>query len=536
MKTTLTRNDQDPNVAPAPAGHEEPQRSVLVVDDDRALCHLVKSWLLTEGYQVHTFQDGQTALAGLGRFLPDAICLDLNMPGLSGLRTLEQIRDRHPDLPVLILTADTNVESIVQVMKLGAYDYLPKPIHRPDLANRLQHAIDAYRMTLKLAQLERDVSGSGFSGIVGNSEPMRSLYRQMDRLSNSDITVLIQGESGTGKELVAQALHQQSHRRAGPFVPVNCAAIPETLQESELFGHEKGAFTGATTRRAGRFEQAHRGTLFLDEVAELAPAAQAKLLRVLQEQRFVRVGGDKEVTSEFRLIAATHRDLGQKVNEGHFRADLYFRIAVFELEVPPLRRRAGDILELVKFFQREFARREQRTPGSIGAAALEVLQRYTWPGNVRELQNAVQRGTVASDGGVIERDHLPPRLLQAISAAGTENAAQTLSPVAAGTTREALSDQQTVEGQTLDRPTIALEPAPDEANHPSLAAGNATRHPDDVESRLLASDPIRPLEDVERDAIVAALDQLGGNLSKVCRELGIGRTTLYRKLKRYGLR
>lgn len=485
--------------------------SVVVVDDDRALCRLLRSWLEGDGYEVSVFNDGHSALSGLNTLLPDAVCLDLNMPGLSGQRILEQLRQLHPTLPVLILTADTNVDSIVQTMRLGAYDYLAKPIQRVELSNRLRHAVESYRMSLRLVQLERDVAGTGFAGMVGRSAPMQDLYRQMDRLASSEISVLIHGESGTGKELVARALHQNSARRSAPFVPVNCAAIPETLQESELFGHEKGAFTGAATRRIGRFEQAHRGTLFLDEVAELTASAQAKLLRVLQEQSFTRVGGTQEVTSEFRLIAATHRDLRRRVEKGHFREDLYFRIAVFELDVPPLRERIDDIPALVEFFVANFAEKAGReSPVAVSDQALRALVDYQWPGNVRELQNAIQRALVASDGeDRIASEHLPPRLLQ---------------------TRASNGSRTSPTGTSWNHTNEPSTPAVAESNASAPAAANGLEHPGPAAP---PTGPVEPLQLVERRAVEHAIRAFDGNLSQASRALGIGRTTLYRKLERY---
>ncbi len=486
---------------------------VLVVDDDRTLCHLIKSWLEKDGYAVHSYNDGESCLAALAHTLPVCICLDLHMSGLGGLETLERIKSRHPRLPVLILTSDTHVESIVTAMRRGAYDYLTKPIDRHDLTNRLRHAVENYRMALELTHLERTVEGRSYPGMVGRAPVMSSLYRQMDRLTASDITVLIQGESGSGKELVARAIHHQSARRGAPFVAVNCAAIPETLQESELFGHEKGSFTGATTRRIGKFEQADKGTLFMDEIAELSLPAQAKLLRVLQEHNFSRVGGTSELNSDFRLIAATHRDLAKRVREGKFREDLYFRVAVFELDVPPLRERREDIPDLAQKFLSDFASSEKRQhPPSLGEAVHGVLLAYDWPGNVRELQNALQRCLVIADD-VIEPRHLPPRMLRRLEDEG-------LAPDP-GFTSDAMHDP------------VELEPATHHGESPAdlpVAAAPPPRQPDP------ARDPVRTLEELERDAIAAALVRADGNLSRVCRDLGIGRTTLYRKLKKYDLR
>ena len=260
------------------------QPLVLVVDDDPDVRRLVRLFLESDGYATEAFGDAESCLAGLGRLLPDAVCLDLNLPGLGGIETLERIKALEPRLPVIILTANTEVDTVVTAMQRGAYDYLVKPFDRSKLLTTVRNAVERARMAVRLAALEREARGEGYPGIIGRSTAMRDLFRQLDRVSSSDITTLIFGESGSGKELVARAIHEHSGRGAGPFVALNCAAIPETLQESELFGHERGAFTGALERRIGRFEQANRGTLFLDEVGELSQSLQAKLLRVLQAQ------------------------------------------------------------------------------------------------------------------------------------------------------------------------------------------------------------------------------------------------------------
>ncbi|MEM1246607.1 MAG: sigma-54 dependent transcriptional regulator [Acidobacteriota bacterium] len=459
---------------------------ILVVDDDRAQTHLIRSWLEKAGFEAVAFSNGEDCLHALPQTLPSAVCLDLHMPGLSGLETLQRIRSRHPALPVLILTSDDQVETVMKATRLGAFDYLTKPVQETALLNRLKNAIESYRMSLRLAGLEREASGEGFAGMVGNSASMQALFRQMDRLSQCDITTLIQGESGTGKELVAQAIHEQSSRRKAEFVAVNCAAIPETLQESELFGHEKGSFTGAADRRIGRFEQADGGTLFLDEIAELSAPAQAKLLRVLQERTFRRLGGNRELSSDFRLVAATHRDLQERVAENQFREDLYFRVAVYEIEVPPLRQRQGDTAALARHFADRYAGREGRNTPTLAPDLLGALSSYRWPGNVRELENAVQRALVACDGVVLSAQHLPPRILRELEVSGGVS-------------------------------SLPLESKEDHV--PLVDAAGATR----------------TLDEIERDAILSAVERLGGNLSKVCKELGIGRTTLYRKLRKYGV-
>ncbi len=452
-----------------------PQPVVVLVDDDRSLCALTRGWLQKSGYDVRVMHDGASCLVDMRQTLPDVICLDLNMPGLGGLETLRQIKEHYPLVPVIMLTAETAIESVVSSMQLGAYDYLTKPIDRTRLETAIKNAVDRHSLSMRLSQLEREASGEGYAGIVGESAPMKQLFLQMDRIVSSDITVLINGESGTGKELVARAIHEHSGRRRHAFVAVNCSAIPETLQESELFGHEKGAFTGATNRRIGKFEQAHGGTLFLDEVAELNSQLQAKLLRVLQERSFQRVGGSSEITSDFRLIAATHKNLEELVREGAFREDLYFRIAVFELALPPLRERTGDI-PLLAAKQLEELNRSERRKVEMTPEAVEVLSSYSWPGNVRELHNAIQRAWVAADDNFIRPAKLPARVLR-------ETDRET-PPVP--------DDQQGLAGLTL--------------------------------------------EELERRAIATALEQAHGNLSLACRRLGIGRATIYRKIKKYNLR
>jgi DNA-binding NtrC family response regulator len=452
---------------------------VVIVDDDPDMISLISRFLAQAGYAVETFGDAESCLAGFSRLIPEAVCLDLMLPGLGGLETLKRIKDLEPHLPVVILTADNAVDSAVRAMQEGAYDYLVKPIDRTKLVTTIKNAVERSRMSLRLVQLEREVEGRGFPGIIGDTPRMRELFRQMDRLAASDVSVLIHGESGTGKELVAKAIHLQSGRRRGAFVALNCAAIPETLQESELFGHERGAFTGAMERRVGRFEQANRGTLFLDEVAELSPGLQSKLLRALQERTFQRLGGSVDIRSDFRLIAATHRNLSDEVDAGRFRQDLFFRIAVFELEVPALRDRRDDIPMLASTLLRQIADGRSVT---IAPDALERFRNYPWPGNVRELSNAIQRAWVASDGTRITVADLPERV----------------------------------------RDGSAGAPPPRESGTASVAA-----------------DPIAPigtLEEMERIAIQQALARHSGNLSEAGRQLGIGRTTLYRKLKQFGLR
>jgi two-component system, NtrC family, response regulator HydG len=474
----------------------EAPATVVVVDDDHDFVVVVERVLRRAGYRVEVFETGEACIEGLSRVLPDAVCLDLTLPGMSGLETLEHLHTTHPLLPVIMLTATSSVETVVAAMQMGAYDYLQKPMDPTRLQTAIKNAVEHSTLKLRATQLEREAGEkSGYGQIIGQSPVMRQLFRQMDRLAMSDITVLVQGESGTGKELVARALHEHSGRRRKPFVALNCAAIPETLQESELFGHERGAFTGATERRIGKFEQAHGGTLFLDEVAELSPALQAKLLRALQSRTFHRVGGNVEVQSDFRLIAATHTRIAELARAGRFREDLYFRLAVFELDVPPLRDRREDVQTLAETFIAGVAAREGRKP-VLSPRALQRLIAYDWPGNVRELENAMHRAVVACNGDQIQPEDLPPAVRHtAVSAAA---------PVSS------LEETDRVE------PTRTSDAQP--------AAGSATW-------------PVTTLniDALERAAIEEALRQSSGNATEAMKRLGIGRTTLYRKLKHYGL-
>ncbi len=478
-----------PSVAPADG-------SVFVVDDDNDLRALLAHWLTRAGFVVEQFATGEACLAALGRKLPAAILMDLNMPGIGGVQTLQRIKAHNRFLPVLVLTVEREVETIVNTMQSGAYDFLVKPLSESKLLTTVRNAVESHRMALRLAQLEREVQGPSFAGLIGSSPAMRELGGQIERLAASDISVCILGESGTGKELVARAVHDNSGRRDRPFVAINCAAVPEALQESELFGHERGSFTGAAARHTGKFEQADGGTLFLDEVADLSYALQSKLLRVLQERKVSRVGSTQEVPVDFRLVAASHRRLSDEVRAGRFREDLYFRIVVFELEVPALRDREGDIALLATHFLKKFGPRLRSQTPELSQAAMEMLSRHSFRGNVRELENAIQRAVVSCNGVTIEPQDLPPSVR---------------------------GDGQPIRSIAVPQPQVTHTIAAPEPEHHFGAANR------DAES-------VQPLATLERQAIELALQRARGNRSLVAQQLGIGRTTLYRKLKEYGLK
>jgi len=450
-----------------PARHRD---VVWVVDDDPAIRKLLAFILESAGFEVEEFASGAEVLAVAGS-LPSAVALDLMMPGIDGVEVLKEFRRRAPEVPVVILTAMNEVSSAVEVIKLGAYDYLLKPVDEQRLVATMKRAVSVHRLECEVERLRGEL-GERFhmKNIVGSSSAMRRVYDQISKVLDSDITVFISGESGTGKELVAKAIHYGSRRSDGPFVDVNCAAIPESLQESELFGHEKGAFTGAAAAHPGKFEQANGGTIFLDEVGEMAPSTQARLLRVLQERTVQRIGGTRRIDLDVRVISASNRDLAELVKKGGFRQDLYYRLVVFPIELPPLRDRREDIPALVEHFLEKHARDAGRRVSRVAPEAMERLTAYRWPGNVRELETVIHRALLVCDGTEISPDDLPPEL-----------------------------------------------------------GGANLSEPGEGDDRFLS------LEEMERRAIRRAVEVCGGNLSLAARRRGIGRSTLYRKMQQYGI-
>ena len=383
---------------------------ILVVDDEQVhrymLCSMFKEW----GYHCVEADDGDTAVKVIEKRDFDAVLMDVKMARMSGLEAFSQISKIRPALPVIIMTAYSSVDDAVELMKNGAHDYLTKPLDFDRLKLTLERALDHRRVQEKKQQRQREQpqdSDALKTSIIGNSSQITELLEMISYVAPTEATVLITGESGTGKELVAESLHENSERSAKPFVKVNCAALAESLLESELFGHEKGAFTGAEKRREGTFVQADGGTLFLDEIGETTTAMQVKLLRVLQEGELQRVGGEQTISVDVRIIAATNRDLEQEVENGNFREDLYYRLNVVTLEVPPLRERQGDVELLVDFFVKRFAEKNRRTVDSITSDCLRQLTSYHWPGNVRELENAIERGVILMRGEHLTEKSLP---------------------------------------------------------------------------------------------------------------------------------
>ncbi len=448
---------------------------VWIVDDDPAIRELFSFIVSDAGYEIDGFASGAEVLAHSGP-PPAAVLLDLMMPEVDGVEVLKELVRRHPRLPVIILTADDDISRAVEVTKLGAYDYLVKPVDKNRLLTTLARALSHGSLENEVERLKTELSDRyHLRNIIGSSAAMRRVYDQIEKVLESEITVFISGESGTGKELVARAIHHASTRSDGPFVDVNCAAIPEGLQESELFGHEKGAFTGAVSDHPGKFEQPAGGTIFLDEVGEMSPSAQARLLRVLQERVLQRVGGTKKINLDVRVISASNRDLTAMVEDGSFRQDLFYRLVVFPIELPPLRDRREDIPLLVAHFLEKYARDASKRVAQVDPRAMEALAAHGWPGNVRELENVIHRSLLVSAGLELGLEDLPKGL------------------------GEGAPPTRTASSQPLDEATMSLE-------------------------------------DLEKAAIVRALENNRGNLSDVARQLGIGRSTLYRKLEQYGLR
>jgi len=504
--------------------------SVLVVDDKEMMRDSVAGTLARAGFEVTTADGGEAALTALAAKRPDVLVTDLKMPGMTGLELIERVRAIDDELPIVMMTAFATVETAVRAVKIGAYDYLTKPFEGDQLLitvkRALQHAA-LLRENALLRSGEREPilapAGAGLERIIGESPAIRRVKEQVLALAESLGNVLIVGESGTGKEVVARAIHELSQRKAGAYLAVNCAALSESLLESELFGHEKGAFTGAEKLRKGRFELADRGTLLLDEISEIGAPVQAKLLRVLQERAFERVGSSTTIGVDVRVIATSNRDLPQAVARGHFRQDLFFRLNVLPVHLPPLRDRLEDVPLLAAHFVGTFCAREGRAQARFDQSALELMQTYAWPGNVRELQNICERAVVlgAAKGAerIIPRALVEPWLSSSVS-------------IGAAPMRSATA----LEVKPLTMGALGLGGANGNGHahlptHPSAHAESAT-FAAPIPSSAQDS-PVRPLEDIERDVIISALRRFNGHRQKTAKALGIGVRTLGLKLKKW---
>ena len=383
-------------------------QKILIVDDDGEVLELIAEILREEGYAVDTAQDGKMAIKAVDTEFYDLVLTDLKMPKVDGMKVLKHVVDQSPDSICIILTGYGTIEGAVEAIKTGAFHYITKPIKAAEIRMVVQKALKFKLLERENILLRRQLRKKyRFENFIGDSKPIQEVFELIEKVADTDSTVLITGESGTGKELIAKAIHYNSNRRDNPMVVINCGAIPEELLESELFGHEKGAFTGAHKSRVGRFELANGGTMFLDEIGDMSTKLQVKLLRVLQEQKFERVGSTRTITVDIRIIAATNQDLFTAVKEGKFREDLYYRLNVIPIRVPPLRQRKSDIPLLVDFFVKKFNQEKQKNIRGFTSEAMETLLHHDWPGNVRELENTVERVVILADGDEIGLNDIP---------------------------------------------------------------------------------------------------------------------------------
>lgn len=450
---------------------------VFIVDDEQSISKLLSFWVKDKwGYEVELFANGESMLKKLSS-KPDLILLDIMLPGLDGIETLKRIKQHDEQMPVIMLSAQGRIDVAVDSIKYGAYDYFSKPIDQQKLELSVKNAIRNYDLVKEIQNLKDNVKKEySFDNIISADGKMQDVFKLVSKVLDNDITVLIYGESGTGKELIARAIHYNGRRKDKPFVVVNCASIPRELLESELFGHERGSFTGAHQRKLGKFELAKDGTIFLDEVGELEMLLQAKLLRVIQQKEFERVGGTELIKTNVRIISATNRDLKQAVEEKQFREDLFYRLNSFPISIPPIRQRRSDILVLTEYFVEEFNKKLQKNIKGFSKKALKLIYEYDWPGNVREMENTIERCMIISENDTLDIDDLP----QHIKAADTSM----------------IADHQSV---------------------------------------MFTDDNIIPFEKIKEKSIRHALKVTGGNIVEAARKLQLGRATIYRLMEKYGI-
>jgi two-component system nitrogen regulation response regulator NtrX len=452
-------------------------KAILIVDDEESICQTIRGILTDEGHEVITAASGEEALRMVEEEMPILVLLDIWLPGIDGLEVLKAIKTGHPQILVVMMSGHGTIETAVKATKLGAFDFIEKPLSLEKVILVIDHALDMVRLEEENLLLKQKMSHE--YELTGTSPPIRDLKEMISIVAPTNAWILIMGENGTGKELVARSIHRQSKRVQKPFIEVNCAAIPEDLIESELFGHERGAFTGATAMKRGKFDLANEGTIFLDEVADMSLKAQAKVLRILQEKKFERVGGNKLIPTDVRVLAATNKDLEKEMEEGRFRQDLYYRLNVIPLRIPPLRDRKEDIPLLACQFLKDFALKEGEPEKQVTDEVISVLLRHSWPGNVRELKNIIERLVIMTPAGIVSKCDLSPLF---------------------------------EEGRT----------APD--HHEPDTAADTT-----ADSFRVAK------QDFERQYILRKLREFDGNISRTAEAIGLERSNLHKKIRSYGL-
>ena len=483
---------------------------IVVADDEPNLRKVLSAILSRDGYEVLEASDGEAALALVDSSIA-AVITDLRMPKLDGMGLLRRIVAEHPDVPVIMITAHGSVDSAVEAVKLGAFDYLEKPFEQTQIRQVVQKAQKTHELDRRAPRPMPPTAGSGRFGLVGRAAPLEQVFAVIEKVADTPSTVLISGESGTGKELIARALHQNSSRRDQAFIKINCAAIPKTLMESELFGYDKGAFTGAVGQKPGRFELADGGTLFLDEIGEIPVEMQVKLLRVLQESEFERVGGIKTLKVDVRLVTATNRDLLKEVQTGNFREDLYYRLNVVPIHLPPLRERTVDIPLLVEHFVTKFNERLRKSVSGVDDEALAALVAYPWPGNIRELENVLERTILFSEGAIIRARDLPAELGGSPAVAAAAPLAPQPGPIPPSPSSPGIATPA-----TAAPPVTPVAPVPLDGSLKELVRQETER--------------------LEREIILRALDETGGNVTQAAKKLKISRKSLQTKMKDFGLR
>jgi nitrogen regulation protein NR(I) len=471
---------------------------LLLIDDEEDVRYSFQRIFNAPDIELATASSGEEGLKVIPKFKPDLVLMDVRMTGMTGLETLRRIRQSDPKLPVILMTAYGTTQTAIEAMKLGAYDYLLKPFDAPKLKGIVANALKAARDMKQVVSYQPLLESEDYElGIVGRSEVMQQVFKLIGQVAASDATALITGESGTGKELVARAIYHHSHRSEQPFLAVNCAAIPEQLLESELFGHEKGSFTGATSQRIGKFEQCNHGTIFLDEIGDMTPATQTKILRVLQSGTFERVGGNQPIQGDVRVIAATNKNLEQAVAAKQFREDLFYRLNVVRIHIAPLRDRRDDVPLLVNYFLKKLAQESAQQPKAIMPHVIKALEKYHWPGNVRELENVIRRAHVMAKGDAILLSDLPPEISGQSGGAG-------ILPASAG-------------------------PAGSLAHTDTAALARQL-------FRWAKRDPkLKIIPAVERELVVQALKETGDNQIQAAKLLGITRATLRKRIEKFGI-